>query len=124
MFRLSPRVAVLLAAVALSSGCGGPTGKGIHKDRDRPLPEKETTPLESLNAEETQIRDLVRDVYGPHIVNESISRSGGDAVLHLGLRDEKAASRDINLSRLARKKRDEGLSLAAIKASLRSEQGP
>jgi hypothetical protein len=83
------------------------------------LPEKETNAPESLDADETQVRDLVREVYGPHVLKETIAHSGGDAILNLSLRDEKHSSIDVNLSRLARKHRQERLSLAAIKASLR-----
>jgi hypothetical protein len=40
MIRVLPVLALLWAMILGSSGCGGPTGKGIHKDQDRPLPEK------------------------------------------------------------------------------------
>jgi hypothetical protein len=53
MIRASPLVAFLLATAAFSCGCGGPTGKGIHKDRDRPLPEKKASRLSgSLGGDE------------------------------------------------------------------------
>jgi hypothetical protein len=123
MVRLSPLVAVLFAVASLSCGCGAPTGKGINRDRDRPLPEKEPNRPEALAAEEARVRDLVRELYGPHIQKETITRADGDTILNLSLRDEKRSSLDVNLSRLARKHRQEGLSLAAIKADLKLDDG-
>jgi len=83
------------------------------------MPETEATPPESIAADEARIRDLVREVYGPHIVKETVTHSGGDTILNLGLRDEKHSSQDVNLSKLARKHRQEGPSLPAIKADLK-----
>jgi hypothetical protein len=118
VIRDKPVVAVIWTWALLLSGCGGPTGKGMYKDRDRPLPEAEASPHDSLTASEVRIRELVRQVYGQHIVKETIAHSGGDAVLKLGLRDEKISSLDINLSSLARQFGAEGPTLAALKAAL------
>ncbi len=64
------------------------------------------------------MRGLVREVYGEHITAESLSFRDGDAVLTVSLRDEKLASLDVNLSSLARKHREQGLTLAVIKKGL------
>jgi hypothetical protein len=72
-----------------------------------------------LTADEAKMRDLVREVYGDKITAERLAFSGTDAVLTVALRDEKVASLDVNLSSLARKHRDEGLSAAVIKLSLK-----
>jgi hypothetical protein len=93
----------------------------MYKDRDRPLPEIEAGQRDSLTADEVRIRELVRQVYGQHIVNENIIHSGGDAVLKLSLRDEKLSKVDINLSSLARKFGPQGPTLAALKAVLNSD---
>lgn len=68
---------------------------------------------------ETKIRDLVREVYAGNIVSERIERNGSDAVLVAELQSEKLKELEINLSSLARKHEQEGLSLPVIKMSLR-----
>src|SRR6516162_4008649 len=47
VIRDKPVVAVIWTWALLLSGCGGPTGKGMYKDRDRPLPEAEASPHDS-----------------------------------------------------------------------------
>lgn len=68
---------------------------------------------------EAEIRDLVREVYAGNIVSERIERNGSDAVLVAELQNEKLKELKINLSSLARKHEQEGLSLPAIKVGLR-----
>lgn len=75
--------------------------------------------LPELTADEALILDAAREVYGDHITDETITQSDGDAILTLALRDEKVSTIDVNLSSLARKHRDEGLTLPVIKLSLR-----
>lgn len=72
-----------------------------------------------LSPGETKIRDLVREVYAGNIVSERVERTGSDAVLVAELRNEKLKELKINLSSLARKHEQEGLSLPVIKMSLR-----
>jgi len=72
-----------------------------------------------LTADESKMRDLVREVYADKITGESLAFKAGDATLTVSLRDEKVTSLDVNLSNLARKHRDEGLSTAVIKLSLK-----
>jgi len=72
-----------------------------------------------LTPGETKIRDLVREVYAGNIVSERVERSGSDAVLVAELQNEKLKELKINLSSLARKHEQEGLSLPVIKMSLR-----
>jgi hypothetical protein len=72
-----------------------------------------------LTPSETKIRDLVREVYAGNIVSERVERNGCDAVLVAELQNEKLKELKINLSSLARKHEQEGLSLPVIKMSLR-----
>src|SRR4051794_3898951 len=72
-----------------------------------------------LTPGETKIRDLVREVYAGNIVSERVERNGPDAVLVAELQNEKLKELKINLSSLARKHEQEGLSLPVIKMSLR-----
>ena len=74
----------------------------------------------TLSPEEEQMRGLVREVYGDHIVRETLRRESGDAVLALELREEKLQTAEVNLTGLARKHRD-GTSLMLLKAFLRRE---
>ena len=72
-----------------------------------------------LTPDEVKIRDLVREVYSDKIVAEKVTIRAGDAILAVRLNDEKVTSLDINLSCLACKHRDEGLSLPVIKLGLK-----
>jgi hypothetical protein len=74
---------------------------------------------QQLTTDEKLILDAVREVYGDHITNETIAYSDGNATLTLALRDEKVSTLDVDLSSLARKHRDEGLTLPVIKMSLK-----
>ncbi len=74
----------------------------------------------TLTPDEEKIRSVVRDVYGDHIVKETLRRQSGDAILALELREEKLSTAEVNLSSLARK-HQEGTSLLLIKAFLRRE---
>jgi len=80
---------------------------------------KRRTAAAELTPSETKIRDLVREVYAGNIVSERVERSGSDAVLVAQLQNEKLKELKINLSSLARKHEQEGLTLAVIKMSLR-----
>src|SRR3954451_11654969 len=72
-----------------------------------------------LTPGEVQIRDLVREVYAGNIVSERVERNGSDAVLVAELQNEKLKELKINMSSLARKHEQEGLSLPVIKMGLR-----
>lgn len=80
---------------------------------------KRRGPGAELTPTETKIRDLVREVYAGNVVSERVERSGSDAVLVAELQNEKLKELKINLSSLARKHEQEGLSLPIIKMSLR-----
>src|SRR5687768_7998823 len=69
---------------------------------------------------ETEMLALARELYAGKIFSERVSRDGGDAILVVELRDKKLRTLQINLSELARK-RAEGVSPAALKASMRFE---
>jgi len=71
-----------------------------------------------LTADEETMGGLVREVYGDRITSETVDFRGADAVLRVTLTDEKLESLEINLSTLARKHREQGLSLPVIKKSL------
>src|SRR5262249_1187238 len=75
--------------------------------------------VQELTPDERSIRDLVHEVYGPNIVSERVTYSVDEAALKIRLRDEKVSSLEINLSQLARKHREEGLTLAVIRTGLR-----
>jgi hypothetical protein len=72
-----------------------------------------------LTVDEMTIRNLVREVYGANIVSERIERRGSEAVLIAELRNEKLKQLQTNLSSLARKHRDEGVSLPVLKTMMR-----
>lgn len=80
---------------------------------------KRRTSTAQLTPTETKIRDLVREAYAGNIVSERIERNGSDAVLVAELQNEKLKELKINLSSLARKHEQEGLSLPVIKMGLR-----
>ena len=80
---------------------------------------KSRAPGAELTPTETKIRDLVREVYVGNIVSEHVERNGSDAVLVAELHNEKLKELKINLSSLARKHEQEGLSFPVIKMSLR-----
>ena len=71
-----------------------------------------------LLADEETMRSLVHEVYGDKITAEDIVFRDGDAVMTIALRDEKLRSLEVNLSSLARKHKEQGLSLAVIKKGL------
>jgi hypothetical protein len=71
-----------------------------------------------LSADEETMRSLVHEVYGDKITAESVSLKDGDALMTITLNDEKLRSLQVNLSSLARKHREQGLSLPVIKKSL------
>jgi hypothetical protein len=80
---------------------------------------KRRAPAAELTPGETKIRDLVREVYAGNIVSERVERSGSDAVLVAELQNESLKELNINLTSLARKHEQEGVSLPVIKMSLR-----
>jgi hypothetical protein len=71
-----------------------------------------------LSADEEAMRSLVHEVFGDKITAEDISFKDEDAVMTIALRDENLRSLEVNLSSLARKHKEKGLSLAAIKKGL------
>lgn len=75
-------------------------------------------PAEELTVDESLMLETVRNAYGEKILSESIADSNGDKVLTIKLRDHQIAETNINLSSLAKKHRDEGLSLPVIKMML------
>jgi hypothetical protein len=73
--------------------------------------------LAGLSQGERHVYDLLREVQGHAILTESLSREGGDVKAQLTLDTNKTTvSRlNINLSSLARKQKDDGLSDGAVK---------
>jgi hypothetical protein len=71
-----------------------------------------------LSVGERHIYDLLREVQGHAILTESFVREAGDAKVSLTLDTNKTtvSSLKINLSSLARKQKDDGLSDGAVKA--------
>jgi hypothetical protein len=78
-------------------------------------------PLAELTDGERHIYDLLREVQGHAILNETLARVGGAVKAQLTLDTNKTtvSSLDINLSSLARKQKDEGLSDGAVKRLFR-----
>jgi hypothetical protein len=71
-----------------------------------------------LSTDEETIRRLIHETYGDKITAESITYKDGDALMTITLRDDKLENLDVNISSLARKHRDQGVSLPVIKKSL------
>jgi hypothetical protein len=71
-----------------------------------------------LSTDEETMRSLVHEVYGDKITAESVNFRDGDALMTITLNDEKLRSLEVNLSNLARKHREQGLSLPVIKKGL------
>src|SRR5437870_13505122 len=69
----------------------------------------------TLSTDEQKMRSLVNEVFGDKITAEDIVFRDGDAVMTIALRDEKLRSLEVNLSSLARKHKEQGLSIAVIK---------
>jgi hypothetical protein len=72
-----------------------------------------------LTPGEAKIRGFVREVYANNITSEDVTFPEGDAVLTVSLHDAKLAKMDVNLSSLARKQEDEGLTDAVVKLGLK-----
>ena len=74
-----------------------------------------------LTAGEQKVQKLVREVHGAAITNETFVRDGEDvfAKLELDKTKSKVSKLEINLSSLARKQQNEGLTDAALKVALR-----
>ena len=83
-----------------------------------------------LSEGEQKIQRLIREVYGDAILNEKFLRVDGSVKVEVNLDTNKTThasgtnttavkNLSINLSSLARKQRDEGLSDGALKASVR-----
>ena len=83
-----------------------------------------------LSEGEQKIQRLIREVYGDAILNEKFVRVDGSVKVEVNLDTNKTThvsgtntttvrNLSINLSSLARKQRDEGLSDGAVKASLK-----
>ncbi|MAT14362.1 MAG: hypothetical protein CMJ46_03735 [Planctomyces sp.] len=72
----------------------------------------------TLTKDEALILETIRENYGEKIIGESITDSNGDKVLRVELGNHDVAEAAINLSSLARKHREEGLTLPVIKMTL------
>ncbi len=70
-------------------------------------------------APESEILDLFREVYGDNITNEQLVRADGDLLLHAELQNENVREIQINLTNLARKHEEEGVSLPVLKMGMR-----
>jgi hypothetical protein len=77
--------------------------------------------LNQLTGGEQKIQRLIREVHGDAITSEKIFRDAGDVKIRLSFDTNKSRipSLSVNLSSLARKQKDEGLSDGAVKAGLR-----
>jgi hypothetical protein len=77
--------------------------------------------LSQLTDGEQKIQRLIRGVHGDAILSERFVREAGEVNDHLSFDTNKTKiqSLSVNLSSLARKQKDEGLSDGAVKASLR-----
>ena len=77
--------------------------------------------LSQLTDGEQKIQRLIREVHGDAILSERFVREAGDVKDQLSFDTNKIKiqSLSVNLSSLARKQKDEGLSDGAVKASLR-----
>ena len=73
--------------------------------------------MAELSQAERHVYDLLREVQGHAILSESLAREGGDVKVQLTLDTNKTtvSSLNINLSSLARKQKEEGLSDGAVK---------
>jgi hypothetical protein len=76
---------------------------------------------DDLSDGEKRVLDLTKEVYGDAILSQEFVREGSDTRVHLLLDSHKANVDDlnINLSSLARKRQQDGMSDPALKASLR-----
>jgi hypothetical protein len=77
--------------------------------------------LSQLTDGEQKIQRLIREVHGDAILSERFVREAGDVKdqLSFDTNKTKIQSLSVNLSSLARKQKDEGLSDGAVKASLK-----
>lgn len=73
-----------------------------------------------LTAGEQKIDSLIKEVYGDAIVSQEFTREGRSAKVHLTFDTSKSKVKnlDVNLSSLARKQKEDGLTDAAVKTSL------
>ncbi len=77
--------------------------------------------LSELTEGEQKIQRLIREVHGDAILSERFVREAGDVKDELSFDTNKTKIQNlsVNLSSLARKQKDEGLSDGAVKTSLR-----
>ncbi len=90
--------------------------RSIRAHRVGALPPQQIS-LAELTDGERHVYDLLREVQGHAILSEGFVREGGDlnAQLILDTNKTTVASLNINLSSLARKQKEEGLSDGAVK---------
>ena len=87
----------------------------------QPAETPQEIPLTALREGEQKIQRLIREVHGDAILSERFVREAGDVkdVLSFDTNKTKIQSLSVNLSSLARKQKEEGLSDGAVKAGLR-----
>jgi hypothetical protein len=71
-----------------------------------------------FSEDEETIRSLVREVNADKITNEDVKYKDGDVILAISQRDSNLANLEVNLSSLARKHREQRVSLPVIRKSL------
>jgi hypothetical protein len=111
---------VLLVLVVLAAYFGLSRWQARFVERGASLAERETT-FADLSGGEQHVLELVRDVYGKLIENESFKREGGDVIAAISLdsRESKVKSLEINVTGLAAKQRNDGLTDEALKVGVK-----
>jgi hypothetical protein len=87
----------------------------------QPVETPQNISVTELSEGEQKIQRLIREVYPDAILSERFVREAGDVQDQLSFDTNKAKiqSLSVNLSSLARKQKDEGLSDGAVKAGLK-----
>ncbi len=111
---------VLLVLVAVAAYFWLSRWQARFAERGASLAEREMT-FADLSGGEQHVLELVRDVYAKAIQNESFKREDGDviAVISLDSRESKVKSLEINVTSLAAKQRDDGLTDEALKVAVK-----
>ena len=107
----------ILVAVALVAALVFVSWLRSHSVRPSPPEPPQQVSKAELTEGEQHIYGLLREVQGHAILTESFVRQGGDVKAQLVLDTNKTtvASLNINLTSLARKQKDDGLSDGAVK---------